>query len=298
MDQHRTSEVAVQPPSSDTGAFEAKMTMEIREIGIPPRPTILLHIEQETARDEPDFIHLARLLSQDVALAAGMIKVANSPYFSFGKKIPTVQEALLVLGLKLVSKTVSGLALQQVFKHVANMERFWDASAMTADVSAGVAKRLGNPAGIRPEDAFTFALFRDCGIPMLINPFPEYREVLARANNEGTRPFTAVEEESIGLNHAVLGAQLAEDWLLPEETCLAIRHHHDREALNGTIEIPARSQRLIAIAQLAEYLIQLKSAQAQTSEWGKLGADCLACLDLSPDDLPELGEHCTTGIGG
>lgn len=274
------------------------MTMEMREIGIPPRPTILVHIEQETAKDDPDFIHLARLLSQDVALAAGMIKVANSPYFSFGKKIPTVQEALLVLGLKLVSKTVAGLALRQVFKHIPNMERFWDASAMTAEVSAGLAKQLGSATGIRPEDAFTFALFHDCGIPMLMNPFPEYRDVLARANNESTRPFTAVEEESIGLNHAVLGAQLAEDWLLPEETCLAIRHHHDREAINGTIDIPARSRRLIAIAQLAEHLIHLKTAQAQTSEWSKLGADCLACLELSPDDLPELGEQCTVGIGG
>jgi len=298
MDHQRTSEVAVPPTSSGLGGFEAKMTLEMREIGIPPRPAILVHIEQETAKDKPDFIHLAKLLSQDVALAAGMIKIANSPYFSFGKKVPTVQEALLVLGLKLVSKTVAGLALQQVFKHIPNMERFWDASAMTAEVSAGMAKRLGSAAGIRPEDAFTFALFRDCGIPMLLNPFPEYREVLACANNESTLPFTEVEEQGIGLNHAVLGAQLAEHWLLPEETCLAIRHHHDLAALNGTLDIPVRSRRLIAVAQVAEYLIQLKSAQAQTSEWGKLGADCLACLDLSQDDLPELGEQCTSGIGG
>ncbi len=297
MDEHRTSEEVLANTPSEDNTFENKMKIEMREIGIPPRPSILIQIEQETTKDDPDFIRLAKLLSQDVGLAAGMIKVANSPYFSFGKKVPSIQEALLVLGLNLVTRTVAGLALHQVFKHVPHMERFWDASAMTAEMAACVAKRLGKVAGIRPEDAYTFGLFRDCGIPMLMNPFPEYRTVLARANKESALSFTAVEEEGIGLNHATLGAQLAEDWLLPEETCQAIRHHHDREALNGTLTIPHRSRQLIAIAQLAEYLIELNSTQRQSNEWGKLGADCLACLELDPDDLPELDEYCRSARG-
>lgn len=287
-----------EPTTLNSDAIESRMKIEIRDIGIPPRPTILVQIEQETAKDEPDFIHLAKLLSKDVGLSAGVIKIANSPYFSFGKKVPTVQEALLVLGLKVVVNTVSGLALQQVFKHVPSMERFWDASALTAEVAACVTKQLGRRIGVRPEDAHTFALFRDCGIPMLMIPFPEYRDVLVRANGETTLPFTEVETQAIGLDHATLGAQLAEDWLLPEETCLAIRHHHDRAAVDGNLVLPARTRQLIAIAQLAEYLIQQQNDQSQTSEWGKLGADCLASLDLSADDLPELGEACATSLAG
>lgn len=285
-------------PTPHSDAIESRMKIEIRDIGIPPRPTILAQIEQETAKDEPDFIHLAKLLSKDVGLAAGVIKIANSPYFSFGKKVPTVQEALLVLGLKVVVKTLAGLALQQVFKHVPNMERFWDASALTAEVAACVTKHLGRRIGVRAEDAHTFALFRDCGIPMLMIPFPEYRDVLVRANSEATLPFTEVETQAIGLDHATLGGQLAEDWLLPEETCLAIRHHHDRAAVDGSLALPVRTRQLIAVAQLAEYLIQQKNDQSQTSEWGKLGADCLASLDLSADDLPELGEACATSLAG
>ena len=286
------------PHTPHSAAIESRMKIEIRDIGIPPRPTILAQIERETARDEPDFIHLAKLLSKDVGLSAGMIKIANSPYFSFGKKVPTVQEALLVLGLKVVVKTVAGLALQQVFKHVPSMERFWDASALTAEVAACVTKTLGRRIAVRPEDAHTFALFRDCGIPMLMIPFPEYREVLVRANNEAALPFTEVETQAIGLDHASLGAQLAEDWLLPEETCLAIRHHHDVAAVDGSLALPARSRQLIAIAQLAEYLIQQQNDQSQTSEWGKLGDGCLASLELDADDLAELGAACATSIAG
>lgn len=278
--------------------IESRMKIEIREIGIPPRPTILNQIDQETSKDDPDFIYLAKLLGQDVGLSAGMIKIANSPYFGLGKKVPTIQEALLVLGLKLVIKAVAGLALRQVFKHVPNMERFWENSAMTAEVSACLGQQIGKRLGIRPEDAHTFALFRDCGIPMLMIPFPEYRAVLGQANDEMTLPFTVVEDNALGINHAAVGAQLAEDWLLPAETCQAIRHHHDVEALQGDLGLTDRSRRLIAIAQLAEYLIQTHTGQSHTSEWGKLGEACLACLGLTDDDLPDLREYCTPAFDG
>ena len=282
----KLASTATPQPAAD---LATRMKIEIREIGIPPRPTILNQIEQEIAKEEPDFIRLAKMLSQDVGLSASLIKVANSPYFSFGKKVPTVQEALLVLGLKLILRTVAGLALQQVFKHVPNMERFWDTSAAIAEVSSWLARRVGRQLGIRPEDAYTFALFRDCGIPVLMIPFAEYRPALAAANAEAEDAFTAVEDAAIGINHAVVGAELAETWLLPEETWLAIRHHHDRQVFAPDSSlVPPRARALIAIAQFAEYLEQQHSGRHQTREWDKLGADCLACLGLDADTLAKL----------
>lgn len=283
------AETEAVPPSADD--IEKRMKIEIREIGIPPRPTILSQIEQETAKDDPDFIKLAKILSQDVGLSASLLKVANSPYFSFGKKVPTVQEALLVLGLKLVVQTVAGLALQQVFKHLPNMERFWDSSATNARISGWLARQIGKKWGIRLEDAYTFALFRDCGIPVLLSPFPEYQAILAQANGERERAFTAVEEQAMGLNHATVGADLAENWLLPAETCQAIRQHHDLGVLGtSSAELPERAQVLIAISHLAEHLMQQEAGRGQSCEWEKLGRDCLACLDLDAEQLQLLAE--------
>ncbi len=70
----------------------------------------------------------------------------------------------------------------------------------------------------------------------------------------------------------------------------------DIAALNGKLDIPLRSRHLIAVAQLAEHLIQERTAQSQTSEWQKLGSDCLACLDLAADDLPALADTCMAEI--
>lgn len=279
---------ATEPAQTLPDEIEKRMKIEIREIGIPPRPSILSQIEQETAKDEPDFIKLAAILSQDVGLAASLIKVANSPYFSFGKKVPTVQEALLVLGLKLVVQTVAGLALQQVFKHVPNMERFWDSSATNAQISSWLARQLGKKWAIRPEDAYTFSLFRDCGIPVLLSPFPEYQSILAQANNERERAFTDVEDQAMGINHAVVGADLAGNWLLPEETCLAIRHHHDAGIFTETSSVPERTKLLVAISHLAEYLMQQDAGRGQSCEWEKLGTACLACLGIEADQLQSV----------
>lgn len=279
------------PPTAPVDV-ESRMGIEVRNIGIPPRPAILEQINREIAKSEPDFNHLANMIGSDVALSASLIKVANSPYYGFSKKVRSVQEALLVLGLKVTVRTIAGLALQTVFKRIPSLERFWDASACTARVSGWLVRQLPRKIGIRAEDAYTFGLFRDCGIPVLMMPFPEYREILQQANEEESLSFTDVEDAALSINHAIVGAELAENWLLPEEIHQAIRYHHALPALlpNPSPSIASAAQHLIALAQLAEYLIQQNTDQhhSHTREWPKLGAACLALLALSADDLPAL----------
>jgi HD-like signal output (HDOD) protein len=267
-----------------------RMRMEIREIGIPPRPSILSDIDDEMVKEEPDFIRLSKIISSDVALAASLIKTTNSPFYGFSKKVRTVYEAMLVLGLKLVTRTIAGLALQKVFPYVPSLERFWDTAASTARVSGWITHRIQGHCVVRSADAYTFALFRDGGIPVLLIPFPEYLSVLQQANIEETLSFTDVEDQSLSINHADVGADLAENWLLPEDICLAIRRHHDPVALNesNSMELPISSRQLIAVAQLAEFLIQEQSAQNLTREWGKLGLACMRILNITPDEIAKL----------
>ncbi len=269
------------------------MRVAIRDIGIPPRPTILAQFETEMARSSPDFIRLARLLSTDVAISAALVKTANSPLFSLGKPVASIDEALMVLGLRMIASTLAGLSLKQAFDHVPNMERFWVTSASIAQLTRWLARRLRRPSMVRPEDAYTYALFRDCGIPMLASPFPEYRDALNRASLSADRPFTEIEDEAIALNHAIVGAELTEDWRLPEEVCLAIRHHHDLSALENTTNTPLGlpARQMIALAQLAEHLIQTNTGLMKNLEWEKLGASCCVILEIDTATLDELNEE-------
>lgn len=294
--------MVVTPASTGSAAgtdIEAKMRAEVRNIGIPPRPAMLDEINREMKKDEPDFKRLADIIGSDVGMAASIMKTANSPFFGFGKKMRSVPEALLVLGLKVVVRTVAGLALQKTFPHIPSLARFWDASACTARVSGWLAQNLPAPL-VRSDDAYTFGLFRDCGIPVLMIPFPEYQEVLKTANDEAILGFTEVEDRLLSINHAIVGAELAEDWLLPDEIHLAIRYHHDAAALGGEGEtaLSLSSRRLIAIAQTAEHLIQKQTGRSKTCEWNKLGAACLALLELSDADLERLEKDCHAAVKG
>ncbi len=281
------------PANPQSNAIENQMRVDIRQIGIPPRPAIIIEIDREFAKDAPDFSRLAAAISSDVSLSGALIKTTNSPYFGFQKKVRTVSEALLVLGLRLIVQTIAGLSLNKVFASVPHMERFWDASAKTAQVSAWLAARLRKECGIRPEDAYTFGLFRDCGIPILMSAFTEYRDVLRQANDELVRSFTAIEDARLTVNHASLGAELAKSWLLPDEIELAIRHHHELSLLSAADgpQIPAVSRTLIAIAMLAEHLVQINTGQAQSHEWDKVADVAKRELGLHSQHLGDLEQE-------
>lgn len=272
-----------------TVALDRQLEASLREIGIPPRPRILELINLEAKAGEPDFNYLAGLIQGDVALSAGLIKTANSPFFGYRQKTRNVRDALLMLGLKTAANAVAGLILRRVFPPMLNLERFWDASERTGALSAWLVKRLGVRYGVIAEDAYTFGLFRDCGIPIMMRRFNGYTEVLGRANECDTHAFTAVEEAEVPTNHAVVGGLMAQSWWLPEGLCTGIRRHHDFVSLgefsNGG---SGASSRHVALAQLAEKLHQDLSGLNRTREWDKMGAACLATLALSEQDLPEI----------
>jgi HD-like signal output (HDOD) protein len=274
-----------------TAAIDGVLDSAIRDIGIPPRPRILDSIGAEMLKDDPDFNRLAALISSDVSLAAGLMKTANSPYFGFRFRARTVSQALMMLGLDVASRAIAGLVLRKVFVSMPALERFWDASARLAIVAGWLTQELGTRHGIRAEEAYTFGLFRDCGIPVLMRKYAEYGATLKLANEARDMRFTDVEESRHPTNHAMVGCLLAQSWWMPEETCLAIRHHHDAVALSGNVAgLPPAAQRLIAIVQLAEYLFQSATGLSATCEWEKLGEDSLRLLDLTPEALVALLE--------
>ena len=271
-----TDTVAPTPPAS----VDALLERSLKDIGIPPRPAILERIAAEMAREEPDFQRLAGIIGADVGLAAGLVKTANSPFFGGRSRVRSVKEALITLGLDVAGRAVAGLILRKVFPASLRLERFWDASARVAQLSGWLAQRTGHHK-LRADDAYTYGLFRDCGIPVLLMRFPGYAKVLTEANAEPERAFTAVEDAHLPTNHAMVGCLLAQSWWLPEETCLAIRHHHEAAVVEmPAVSPPLTSRYRIAMGQLAEHLIQRHTGMSQTCEWPKLGAACLNLLEI------------------
>ena len=280
----RSSGDAPPPPPS----VDALLESSLKDIGIPPRPTILDRISREMLQDEPDYKRLANIIGADVSLSASLIKTANSPFFGYRNRVRSVNEALMMLGLDVASRAIAGIILRKVFPNSLHLERFWDASARIARLSGWLAQHVGRNK-LRPDDAYTFGLFRDCGIPVLLSRFPGYEKILTSANSETGRSFTVVENSQLPTNHAMVGCLLAQSWWLPEEACLAIRHHHEVAIIETpSITPPLTSRYRIAIAQFAEHLMQRHTGLSHTQEWPKLGTACLRLLDVAEDDVDAI----------
>jgi HD-like signal output (HDOD) protein len=257
------------------------------DTGIPARPAILDRIHIEMDKEEPDLNLLARIISADVALAGGLISIANSPYFGFNGRVRSVNEALMVLGLNVACRAISGLILRKLFPVTLTMERFWDASSGIARIAGWLAQHPDLGIKLPANDAYTFALFRDSGIAILLNRFPYYHDVLQEANDEDTLSFTEVEEKQCPTNHAIIGSLLTQSWWLPEDISEAIRYHHDYHILQkgDTTVLPQATRGLVAIALLSEHIYQHHTGLSKTREWSKAGELCKQMLGVNDSQV-------------
>lgn len=249
---------------------------------IPPRPTVVTAVLEERARPEPDLKRVATLIGGDVGLSAAVLKTVNSPLYGLRRQVSGIEQAVNMLGMNNVGALVTGLALRNAVP-AQGLERFWDGATRTALIASYLAKQLGCTSR---EDAHLFGLFHDCGIPLLMQRFPDYRDTLRQANQEHGRAFTDVEDERHATNHAVVGGLLASNWHLPDHLREAIRAHHDLAVFQSGLSSAAMN--LVAIGLLAEYIESGHSRLAGDGEWDKLGGAVMAHLMMDADAVEEL----------
>lgn len=287
---------------ADDYTVDQRLEQSLLEIGIPPCPEILLNLLTESRKEEPDFQRIQKLISADVGLAAALIKTVNSPFYGLRIKVQSVMQAIHIMGLSRMFLMVTGMVLRDVLKGMTlqDMDRFWDASTKIAIISSYIAGRLPYIAyekmrrTIDKDEAYTYGLFQDCGIPLLLNHYPGYKEVLNQANLSSNTKFTDIEDKHYGQNHAMVGYYLAKSWGLPESMYLAVRFHHEHSVLGQENSILWDASRdLVAVALLAEHSIQLLTGKSHSCEWDKGGDWVLARLGLSDADMASI----VKGIG-
>jgi HD-like signal output (HDOD) protein len=261
----------------------------IRDIAIPPRPVILDRVQDEMRKEAPNLMRLGQIIAADVSLSAGLMKIVNSPFFGLRSKANSVSDALTMIGLDVASRAIAAASLRASFPLTPALERFWNASAQVAALSGWLSKNHNSM--LRADVAYTFGLFHDIGIAILLLRYPHYAETLASANHESELSFTDVEQRDFGTDHARVGYVLAMNWNLPEEICLGIRSHHELLAMEQAESgVPLASQYLIANSQTAEHILQCITGLSSTSEWQKLDPLSLRILGISEDELPALCE--------
>lgn len=282
---------------SDEKLAEQQLERAAQAVGIPSCPRVLLDLSAETKKEEPNLRKIEALVSKDMGLMATLLKTVNSPFYGLSTKVGTVRQAIQVIGLSMLSRTVTGIVLKKALSggNPAGMEAFWDTSAKAAMIAAFIAKQLP---GMNRDEAYTFGLFQNCGIPMLLQRYPDYAQTLTQAENDAERKHTEVEEAAHGTDHATMGYLLTKSWNLPEDLSQAIRHHHEYTLVaDANAQLSTQSRNLIAIGLAADHALQLSAADKVSVEWAKGGHYALAHLGLSTAEFDEIASDLAGMLG-
>jgi putative nucleotidyltransferase with HDIG domain len=244
-----------------------------KDFEIPSIPLVLIRIIQTLDEDSSSARELEELIMHDPALAARILRLANSAFYSFRTKVKTISHAIALLGMNIVTSLAIGINIFDTFtkgvkSDAALINQLWTHSCGVAVVVREIwTKRSRN--GKEGEFAFLCGLLHDLGKVIFFKKYPgHYGPVFESIKTETEPAISFYEHENYGADHAMIGEVLAKQWGLPAELANVIRRHHDMSALKSP---------LIGAVMLADLL-------AKELKIGYDGDNGLSTLE----DLPKL----------
>ena len=270
------------PHPIDQHIQQARVHPAVRAIVIPPCPESLLRLQQIMAAPELDSTALDQLASSDVAMAAALMRLANSPLYALPQPVQTVGMALTVLGLQPAVELLSAFITRNALQvRSPLLEHFWESSQRRAIACEHIGRQLYS---LDPGLGYSFGLFCHVGMPVLVKAVRGYGSTVTEALARKDRTFTQTENANHRTDHAVMGAIVARTWHLPGDVAQAIWLHHDFVCLQDERFSPT-VRHLVALGLLADFLVNQHDGLSPTREWHEHGEACMGHLAVSQGEL-------------
>jgi len=237
-------------------------------------PTIYTKIDEALSSANCTNTYLVDILSEDTALSARLLRLANSAMFNFPSKIDSISQAITIIGTQQLRALVLASSVMKLFKDIPedliNMEMFWRHS-IACGVCARIFASLRRAANV--EYYFLAGLLHDIGRLIMFKEVPNEISSAMKQAKETKQLLFKVEKEILGFDHAKLGAMLLKDWKLPPQLVESTAYHHtpNRSAdYQDEVAIVHVADIIANVAQLGssgEHLVPTLDTQA----WERIG---------------------------
>jgi putative nucleotidyltransferase with HDIG domain len=213
------------PPTRSASSFQR---LAARVEGLPALPLIAGRLLEAVDDPNTSASDLSTLISSDPALAGRLLKMANSAFYGFPRRIGTVNLAVVVLGFETVrdlslSVLVADCFFQDHSELPFEMSDFWKHSLTTAVCGRMIFRLCAVP---HPGEGFIAGLVHDIGKLLLGRYFPEEYGAVIRLVERENMPLLQAEKDVFEISHPEAGAYLLEEWNLPVWLVEAVRDHH------------------------------------------------------------------------
>ena len=253
------------------------------QINIPPQPDILLEIDRLISKPNNNLAAIGHLIGKDVGISAAIFRLVNSSFYGLPYQITSIPKAIATMGLTQVTNIVKGVALCRVLSgQELAYEKFWERSGEIATLSSIIAGKLVSSYNIAMDQAYIAGLFHECGVPILMQHFPEYCGAF-RLSLGSNWPDFQNEDLLFNTDHTVVGYLVARHWNLPDFICQAVRFHHERLSVENS------ALTLVSILQLAQH-IHKSLHQLDDTEWPQIKEQVLDEIGMGKNASAEFIE--------
>ncbi|MDR1837652.1 MAG: HDOD domain-containing protein [Treponema sp.] len=197
---------------------------------LPQFPENVMVVQRLIEDPSSDMPAIARQISTDPALTADLLKVVNSAQYMLSRKVDSISEAVKMVGIKGVKNLLYSYGTQKVLgDDTIDKKNLWEHSYRTAFYAYSLAKNFKNDNNLL-DDAYAGGILHDIGKIIISNVHPDLLENIKAFCAEKNIPASTFVNLSANMNHAELGALVAEKWNFPDRLAAAIRYHHDPSA--------------------------------------------------------------------
>ena len=230
-----------------------------RIVSLPTLPRLARQITLMVNDPNSSAAQVGDAIKRDPATAARILRLVNSAYYGLPSRVQSVQQAVSLLGFKVIRSVALSASLPNAFQGLLaakafNQERFWKHSLLAACLCKNIARKCK---GLDPEAAFDIGLLHDIGKLIMACYAADHITKIIGGARADALSFDRVENDILNTTHGAVGAWLAGRWRFPDDLTQAIEKHHEPA---GCEEDP-----LVAVLQFANCLCKAKGFRCSGS---------------------------------
>ena len=215
---------------------------------LPAHPQKLIQLSTLLSRSDVNLSDVGDLIAEDMALAAAVMKAVSSPLYGLKGRVHSVQQAVTYLGMREIAAISYESGLRAAFPQVPALLTMWERSRMRGVLMGRIAQALSMEAW----SAHTAGLFEECGKAVLYAQVPDTYGPWLAAVGDDDLALVEREQQTLGINHAEVGARLCESWGLPAATVNCVRHHVTTQS---TWRLPPVSHRYVSVLSTLAHVL-------------------------------------------
>ncbi len=204
-----------------------KMLLRKKIMKMPSLPTLpanVIELMQMLRDPKVSASQVIDSISQDQVLAAQILRLVNSGYYSVRNKVNSIEHAVALVGFVKVWEMLLSSSVMSIIS--GREKNLWYHSYSSSILMREMIEK--EKVRCSPKLQLTM-LMHDIGKIVLVNYNPQTHNEISEESQDQNRPISELEEERIGVNHAEVGGWLLEGWELGDDQILPISLHHSEE---------------------------------------------------------------------